>query len=116
MGKSKEDHVRALLKEPSIAQAWQQGAWPPHRTMSDVRALMIDLGPLMREQAARAAQLIDGARVVGRGIAPQGIKVGSSTGYTREMMQPVLQAAARKAMCPTTWFARAKRRRDGPRR
>jgi phosphonoacetaldehyde hydrolase len=99
MGKSKEEHVRALLAEPSIAQAWQnaRGRRPDDE---DVRALMIDLGPLMREQAARAAQLIDGARVVVEALRAEGIKVGSSTGYTREMMQPVLQAAATQGYVP----------------
>jgi phosphonoacetaldehyde hydrolase len=55
---------------------------------------MIDLSPLMREQAARAAQLIDGARIVVEALRAEGIKVASSTGYTREMMLPVLKAAA----------------------
>jgi phosphonoacetaldehyde hydrolase len=65
-----------------------------------VRALMIDLSPLMREQAARAAQLIDGAVVVVEALRAEGIKVASSTGYTREMMLPVLQAAAAQGYTP----------------
>ena len=99
MGKSKEDHVRALLTEPSIAQAWEKARGRPADD-EDVRALMIDLSPLMREQAARAAQLIDGARILVEALRAEGIKVASSTGYTREMMLPVLQAAAAQGYVP----------------
>jgi phosphonoacetaldehyde hydrolase len=99
MGKAKEDHVRALLADPCIAQAWEK-VRGRRADDDDVRALMVDLGPLMREQAARAAQLIDGARIVVEALRAEGIKVASSTGYTREMMQPVLQAAAAQGYVP----------------
>jgi phosphonoacetaldehyde hydrolase len=99
MGKSKEDHVRALLGDPGVAQAWEK-AQGRRSDDADVRALMIDLGPLMREQAARAALLIDGARIAVEALRAEGIKVASSTGYTREMMQPVLQAAATQGYVP----------------
>ena len=99
MGKAKEDHVRALLADPGVAQAWEE-AQGRRADEEDVRALMIDLGPLMREQAARAAQLIDGARIVVEALRAEGIKVASSTGYTREMMLPVLEAAAAQGYVP----------------
>jgi beta-phosphoglucomutase-like phosphatase (HAD superfamily) len=58
-----------------------------------------DLGPLMRHQAANAARLIDGAAVAVEALRAEGVKVGSSTGYTRDMMAPVLrEAAAEKSL------------------
>jgi phosphonoacetaldehyde hydrolase len=99
MGKAKEAHVRALLQDPAVAAAWT-GAHASAAVDSDVRKLMADLSPLMRDQAARAAQLIDGARVVVEVLRAEGIKVGSSTGYTREMMGPVLQEAAAQGYIP----------------
>jgi phosphonoacetaldehyde hydrolase len=99
MGKAKEDHVRALLVDPAIAQAWLNSRGRAADD-ADVAALMTDLGPLMREQAARAAQLIDGAGAVVAALRAEGVKVASSTGYTREMMQPVLQAAAAQGYVP----------------
>ena len=99
MGQSKEDHVRALLADHEVAQAWEK-AHGRRSDDADVRALMIDLGPLMREQAARAALLIEGARTAVEALRAEGIKVASSTGYTREMMQPVLQAAAAQGYVP----------------
>src|SRR3974390_1594382 len=53
MGKAKVDHVRALLHDPNVADAWTRirGSAPVE---ADVGDLMADLGPLMREQAALA--------------------------------------------------------------
>ncbi len=100
MGKAKVDHVRALLAEPRIAAAWTQanGAAP---TARDCESLMNDLGPLMREQAAQAATLIDGARATVDALRAAGIKVASSTGYTRDMMLPVLERAAAQGYSPS---------------
>jgi phosphonoacetaldehyde hydrolase len=99
MGKAKADHVRALLQDPMIAKAWieAQGA---AAVDADVAALMTDLGPRMREQAARASRLIDGARSMVETLRSQGVRVASSTGYTREMMVPVLREAALQGYVP----------------
>jgi phosphonoacetaldehyde hydrolase len=99
MGKAKADHVRALLADAAIAKAWSEacGSAPDDE---DVRKLMTDLGPLMRHQAARAARLIDGAAVAVEALRAEGVKVGSSTGYTRDMMGPVLREAAAQGYVP----------------
>lgn len=99
MGKAKVDHVRALLADARIAAAWTNatGAAPSAR---DCEALMADLGPLMREQAAQAATLIDGARATVDALRAAGLKVASSTGYTRDMMVPVLERAAAQGYVP----------------
>jgi phosphonoacetaldehyde hydrolase len=54
----------------------------------------------MRDHAARAAQLIDGAKQTIDALRAQGVKIASSTGYTRDMMQPVLREAARQGYVP----------------
>jgi phosphonoacetaldehyde hydrolase len=99
MGKAKIDHVRALLDDGRIVSAWAlaTGAAP---TARDCDALMQELGPLMREQAALAATLIDGARATVEALRAAGLRVASSTGYTRDMMQPVLAAAAAQGYVP----------------
>ncbi len=99
MGKAKEDHVRAMLANPEVANAWlAAGGAPPGE--ADVAALMSDLAPLMRDQAARAAHLIAGAKTTIDELRRQGLKIASSTGYTRDMMQPVLREAARQGYVP----------------
>jgi phosphonoacetaldehyde hydrolase len=99
MGKSKSDHVRGMLSHPVVSEAWRarHGRGPDER---DVQALMVRLGPLMREQAAAAATLIPGARETFDQLRARGIKVASSTGYTREMMAPVLARAAQQGYVP----------------
>jgi phosphonoacetaldehyde hydrolase len=99
MGKAKEAHVRALLQNRVVAAAWidAHGSAAGDR---DVHALMADLSPLMRNQAARAARLIEGAKTAVDSLRADGIKIGSSTGYTREMMEPVLQEAAAQGYIP----------------
>jgi phosphonoacetaldehyde hydrolase len=99
MGKSKADHVRCLLDDPGVAQAWVE-AHGVAAGDADIAALMTDLGPLMRDQAARAARLIDGARSTVEALRAEGVRVASSTGYTREMMAPVLREAAAQGYVP----------------
>ena len=99
MGKAKADHVRALLAIAEVRDSWvaAQGV-PPSE--ADVESLMADLGPLMREAAAKAAELIPGAAETVAELRRAGIKIASSTGYTREMMEPVLERAAAQGYAP----------------
>jgi phosphonoacetaldehyde hydrolase len=99
MGKSKVDHVRSLLSYPQVADAWlaRHGRRADER---DIDNLMARLGPLMRDHAARASTLIPGARATFDRLRQLGLRIGSSTGYTREMMQPVLARAAEQGYTP----------------
>jgi phosphonoacetaldehyde hydrolase len=99
MGKAKIDHVCALLAYPEVAKAWSAatGAAPGD---ADVAALMDDLGPLMRDAAAQASALIPGAAEAVAALRAAGLKIASSTGYTREMMAPVLVRAAEQGYAP----------------
>ena len=99
MGKSKAEHVRSLLQAPAIAAAWR-AARGHTADESDVELLMSRLGPLMRAYAAEAATLIPGARETVEGLRALGFKIASSTGYTREMMEPVLARAAAQGYVP----------------
>ena len=99
MGKAKADHVRALLAQPVVARAWTKatGAAPGE---DDVKSLMADLGPLMRDAAAEAAELVPGASETVAALRASGLKIASSTGYSREMMSPVLARAAEQGYAP----------------
>ncbi len=99
MGKAKADHVRALLARPEVAAAWVAAVGSPS-TDADVAALMTDLGPLMRDAAAEASELIPGAAETVAALRDAGLKVASSTGYTREMMAPVIARAEAQGYFP----------------
>jgi phosphonoacetaldehyde hydrolase len=99
MGMAKADHVRALLFRPEVAAAWRQARGAPSGE-ADVAAIMDDLAPLMREAAAAASELIPGAAETVARLRGQGMKIASSTGYTRAMMAPVLARAADQGYAP----------------
>jgi phosphonoacetaldehyde hydrolase len=99
MGTAKREHVVAMLSEPAIAARWRdaKGAdW----TEADVDALMVQLEPAMRECACICRELIPGAADTYRMLRKRGIRVGSTTGYTRRMMAEIIPAAAEQGYEP----------------
>ena len=54
----------------------------------------------MRQKAAEAAELIPGAAETVATLRAAGLRVASSTGYTRDMMAPVLIRAAEQGYAP----------------
>jgi phosphonoacetaldehyde hydrolase len=99
MGSAKIDHVRSLLREPGVAAAWLEAHGRPSEDR-DVTGLMARLEPLMRRHAARASALIAGARQTFDELRGLGIRVSSSTGYTRDMMEEVLAQATAQGYSP----------------
>jgi phosphonoacetaldehyde hydrolase len=99
MGRAKVDHVRALLAMPAVSDAWQT-RFRRAAHDDDVERLMTRLGPLMRERAAEASELIPGVLGTVRQLRAAGLRIASSTGYTRDMMQPVLARAAAQGYAP----------------
>src|ERR1700761_8110742 len=99
MGKAKRDHVNGLMAIPEVAKAWQ-AKFGRASNADDVERIMVRLGPLMREHAGRMSTLIPGARETFEKLHAMGFKVASSTGYTREMMAPVLVRAAEQGYKP----------------
>jgi phosphonoacetaldehyde hydrolase len=99
MGKAKRDHVRGLLMIPRVADAWR-AAHGRAADVADIERIMDRLGPLMRDHAAAASTLIPGALDTFQTLRAAGVRVASSTGYTREMMAPVLARAAEQGYVP----------------
>jgi phosphonoacetaldehyde hydrolase len=99
MGKAKHAHIAALLAMPGIASQWQarRGRAP---TPADIDLLHDEVGPLMIAAAAECAQLIPGALETYLWARSRGMKIGSNTGYTREMMDAIEPAAAAQGYMP----------------
>jgi phosphonoacetaldehyde hydrolase len=99
MGMAKRDHVRAILALPRVQAAWTvaHGCAPDE---ADGDRLYDDLAPLMREAAARHTKLIPGAAEAVAGLRDAGVRIGSCTGYTREMMADILPRAADQGYAP----------------
>jgi phosphonoacetaldehyde hydrolase len=99
MGKAKHDHVAALLSEPGIVARWtaHYGAAP---TTADIDRVYSLVEPAMVEAAQHAAELIPGAAQTYAALLDLGIKVGSGTGYTPEMMAAIRSRAAEQGYAP----------------
>ena len=99
MGLPKRDHIQALLGLPRVATAWQarHGRTPGERDVDAVYEVFV---PLNVEVVARYAELIPGAAELVRELRAGGLKIGSTTGYTREIMAPILPLAAEQGYAP----------------
>ena len=94
MGIYKKDHIRNILDMPAIAAAWlvNKGA-PPNE--SDVEALFAQFIPLQFEVLETYSTVIPGVTQTVDRLRAHGLKIGSTTGYTRPMLD-ILLSSARK--------------------
>jgi len=99
MGKAKRDHVRALLAMPRIAGVWME-RYGATSAEADVGGLHDALEPKMRAAARECARLIPGAAELVADLRSRGVKIGSTTGYTRPMMADILPLAAEQGYAP----------------
>ena len=99
MGLAKKDHVRALLARSVVAEAWLAQKGQPSDE-GDVARIYKNLEGLITETAAEASQLIPGADTLVRTLRGSGLKIASTTGYTRPMMDAVRQRAATQGYLP----------------
>lgn len=99
MGLPKWDHIHAMLSGPRLAGAWEsaQGAAPSRADVDRVYAVFV---PMNEAVVADYATLVPGARDTLDWLAARGIKVGSTTGYTRSIMERVAPVAAAQGYRP----------------
>lgn len=99
MGLLKRDHIRAILTLPNISAEWmvRTGHEP---SAEDVARLFEEFGPLQMAIIAERSQLIAGVAETIAEWQQCGIRVGTTTGYTREMLAPVLAQAAENGYRP----------------
>lgn len=93
MGLLKRDHIRTVLALPNIQQQWHEitGQTPAE---AEVDSLFHEFGPLQMQVIVQHSQLIAGAAETVKKWQDRGLRIGTTTGYTREMLAPVLQLAA----------------------
>jgi len=100
MGRAKRDHVAALMADAAVSEAWisRFGARP---ALPDIDRVYAVLEPLMQAEAVAHSALIPGAADLASWLGGAGVKIGSSTGYTREMMAAILPRAAAQGYEPS---------------
>lgn len=99
MGLLKRDHIRAILSLENVRSDWRVhfGAEPGD---ADVDSLFEEFGPLQMKIIRQHSQVIDGVVDVVRQWQGRGLLIGTTTGYTREMLAPVMAQAAETGYRP----------------
>jgi phosphonoacetaldehyde hydrolase len=99
MGMAKRAHITAILGREPMRTQWRdlKGA---DAGPADIDHLFEAIGPLMQQAATECAVLIPGAVDLVNSLRAKGIRIGSGTGYSREMMTGILPAAAAQGYSP----------------
>jgi phosphonoacetaldehyde hydrolase len=99
MGILKKDHIRALLNVHRIRVAWleRQHNAPDE---ADVERLFADFIPQQMKCLAQHSRLIPEVAQAVQRLRARGLKIGSTTGYTRPMLEILLQEAKAQGYSP----------------
>jgi phosphonoacetaldehyde hydrolase len=99
MGLAKLDHIARLLREPETVAAWQaaHGEAPP---ASAVDALYAAFLPLQMECLVTYSHVLDGVPEAVARFRAIGLRIGSTTGYTRAMLDALVASAALEGYAP----------------
>ncbi len=92
MGMAKREHIAAILEIPDVKAAWRS---KHDRSVEDrdVESLYQQFLPLQEQVIAQHCDLIPGALATYQWLQKQEIRVASTTGYTRAIMQVVTERA-----------------------
>ena len=85
MGMAKRDHLRAVMELPRVAAKWQEvhGEPPDERAIDRLYASFLETQPRLLVEYSK---LIPGCLETVQECRRRGMKIGSTTGYTRELM------------------------------
>lgn len=99
MGLMKKDHLRTILARPAVAAAWEAKHGTP-ASEADINSLFEDFVPMQTAVVKDFAEPIPGCLEAIGEIRERGIKIGSTTGYIRSMMDVLMPVAAEKGYAP----------------
>jgi len=100
MGSAKRDHIAAVAGLPRISAQWKE-LYGHEPTDQDLQTIYDEFLPLQKETLAKSgAEVIAGVPEAIAELRRRGIKIGSTTGYTRELMEVVAPIAARGGYAP----------------
>ena len=99
MGLAKRDHILAILQQPAVAERWraEHGKSP---CREEANAIYERFLPIQKEVVVERATVIPGVATCVAELRSRGIRIGSTTGYYRELMEPVLPLAANQGFDP----------------
>lgn len=98
MGMAKRDHIATLLRSPRIADAWR--AAQGEVTEAAIDRVYEVFVPMNETAVTDYCTMIEGAVAAVDRLRARGLKIGSTTGYTRSIMARVLPLAAAQGYAP----------------
>ncbi|MBB5442367.1 MULTISPECIES: phosphonoacetaldehyde hydrolase [unclassified Paraburkholderia] len=99
MGMAKRPHIAALMALPRVAQAWAErhGHTPND---ADIDAVYDVFVPKNVAVAASYSAVIPGVAEVASALRQNEIRIGTTTGYTREIIDEIVPGAAAQGFAP----------------
>lgn len=99
MGVHKKDHLRLLLQSPSVAAQWRaaRGEAPDD---DEADRLFTEFVPIQAAAIIKHADVIPGVAETVNQLRKRGIRIGGTTGYSREMIKNLLREVAAKGYQP----------------
>ena len=99
MGMAKGDHIRLVGAAPAVAVAWRARHGRDF-SEADIDAIFEVFEPLNIAAVEAHAALIPGAKASLDWCSARGIRIGSTTGYTRPIMDRLAPLAAAQGFAP----------------
>jgi phosphonoacetaldehyde hydrolase len=99
MGLPKKDHIRGILSQPKVRDEWTRlrGLAPRE---ADVDDLYKEFIPLQFSCLLEYSALIPGVPETTERFRQRGLKIGTTTGYTREMLDLLVEASKKAGYTP----------------
>ncbi len=99
MGRAKHAHIRAIGEMPRVAAEWKRVHGRPFES-GDIDELYADFLPRQLRCIGRYSEVIPGVVETIDACRKRGLKIGSSTGYTTEIMEVVMARAREQDFAP----------------
>jgi len=99
MGLNKRDHIKAITASDRVASLWR-GKFGHDTTEEEIDAMYAAFVPFQLACIRDYAQLIPGTLETIAYFRHRGLKIGSTTGYSREMMALLLPEAEKQGYKP----------------
>lgn len=115
MGLPKWDHIEAICRLPHVDAQWHE-KFGRSANQSDIDRLYQEFIPINAESILHHSQLIPGFVDLQQSLREQGYKLGTTTGYNRELMKILLAEAQQQGFVPDslTCSDDLKQTRPGP--
>ncbi|WP_368654179.1 phosphonoacetaldehyde hydrolase [Ornithinibacillus sp. 4-3] len=99
MGKHKKDHIRDILTSASSASQWES-IYHQSWTEEDVEMVYQSFNKELIHVLSTDAEMLDGVLELFQALRERGIKIGSSTGYRKDMLDLIINQITDERLLP----------------